>query len=174
MCIVYRIRIWTTYIAAYATLTHRPYNFLTLATQCIRIVYISNIQSVVWQKMTWCHEINSHKINCHQINSHEINSHGINLQRDWNKDKMFLTIDVELGLTTYQRTLNLSYCHNVSLATNLYLSKPNPGRSSACDCTCVLTRIDHSWLSHHYHAPAYAKFAHKFLTLFHRPCATYL
>ena len=59
---------------------------------------------------------------------------------------------------------------------------PNPRRSNACVCTCVLTRIDHclvilsclpctlfcSCL------PGYAKFAHKFLTLFHRPSATYL
>ena len=54
---------------------------------------------------------------------------------------------------------------------------PNPRHSSACDCTCVLTRnrsLSHD--SHAYHALcfvlAHAKFAHEFLTLFHRPCAT--
>ena len=58
---------------------------------------------------------------------------------------------------------------------------PNPRHSGACHCTCVrvLTRNRSvSWLSHACHAhcfvPAHAKFAHEFLTLFHRPCATYL
>ena len=57
---------------------------------------------------------------------------------------------------------------------------PNPRRSSACDSTCVLTRIDHCLVTlsglpcAFYFVPAYAKFAHEFLTLFHRPCATYL
>ena len=57
---------------------------------------------------------------------------------------------------------------------------PNLRRSSACDCTCVLTRIDYclvvlSCLPCAFcFVPAYAKFAHKFLILFHRPCATYL
>ena len=57
---------------------------------------------------------------------------------------------------------------------------PNPRRSSACDCTCVLTRIDHclvtlSCLPYTFcFVPAYAKFAHKFLMFSHRPCATYL
>ena len=51
---------------------------------------------------------------------------------------------------------------------------PNPQRSSACDCTCVLTRIDHCFvtLSSLPYAfcfvSAHAKFAHEFLTLFHR------
>ena len=54
---------------------------------------------------------------------------------------------------------------------------PNPRRSSACDRTCVLTRNRSlSRDSHACHAhcfvPAHAKFAHEFLTLFHRPCAT--
>ena len=55
---------------------------------------------------------------------------------------------------------------------------PNPRRSSACDYTCV---IRNRTLSHDSclpcafcFVPAYAKFAHEFLTLFHRPCATYL
>ena len=43
---------------------------------------------------------------------------------------------------------------------------------------CWLESITVSWLSHachaHYFVPAYAKFAHKFLTLFRRPRATYL
>jgi len=44
----------------------------------------------------------------------------------------------------------------------------------------VLVEIDHCLVTHacHTHAhcfvPAHAKFAHDFLTLFHRPCATYL
>ena len=41
---------------------------------------------------------------------------------------------------------------------------------------CSLESITVSWLSHachaHCFAPAYAKFAHEFLTLFHWPCAT--
>ena len=53
---------------------------------------------------------------------------------------------------------------------------PNPRRISACDCTCVLTRLscDSCLLCAFCFVPAYAKFIHKFLTLFHRPCATYL
>ena len=57
---------------------------------------------------------------------------------------------------------------------------PNPWHSSACDCTCVLTGIDHCLVTFSClpctfcFVPAYAKFAYKFLTLFHRPCATYL
>ena len=56
---------------------------------------------------------------------------------------------------------------------------PNPRRSSACDRTCVLTRNRSlSRDSHACHAhcfvPAHAKFAHEFLTLFHRPCAAFL
>ena len=59
---------------------------------------------------------------------------------------------------------------------------PNPRRSNACDCTCVLTRIDHCLVTlmlvmHILFCsclPGYAKFAHEFLTLFHRPSATYL
>ena len=39
---------------------------------------------------------------------------------------------------------------------------------------CWLELITVSWLSHACHAPAYAKFTHEFLTLFHRPCATCL
>ena len=58
---------------------------------------------------------------------------------------------------------------------------PNPRRSNACDCTCVLTRIDHClvtlMLAMHILfcscLPGYAKFTHEFLTLFHRPSATY-
>ena len=55
---------------------------------------------------------------------------------------------------------------------------PNPRRSSTCDCTCVLTRIDHCLVTlsclpcTFCFVPAYAKFAHEFLTLFHRPCVT--
>ena len=53
---------------------------------------------------------------------------------------------------------------------------PNPRRSNACDCTCVLTRIDHClvtlMLAMHILfcscLPGYAKFAHEFLMLFHR------
>ena len=54
---------------------------------------------------------------------------------------------------------------------------PNPRSSSACDCTCVLTGIDHCFVTLSClpcALPTYAKFTHKFLTLFHRPCATYL
>ena len=57
---------------------------------------------------------------------------------------------------------------------------PNPRRSSACDCTCVLIR--NRTLSHDslmlgmciLFCSCPCKFAHEFLTLFHRPCATYL
>ena len=57
---------------------------------------------------------------------------------------------------------------------------PNPRRSSASDCTCVLTRnrslsCDSLMLAMRivlFHA--HAKFAHEFLMLFHRPCATHL
>ena len=57
---------------------------------------------------------------------------------------------------------------------------PNPRHTSACDCTCKLSRIDYCLVTlsglpcAFYSVPAYAKFAHEFLTLFHRPCATYL
>ena len=57
---------------------------------------------------------------------------------------------------------------------------PNPRHSSACDCTCVLARIDHCLMTlsclpcTFCFVPAYVKFAHEFLMLFHRPCATYL
>ena len=50
---------------------------------------------------------------------------------------------------------------------------PNPQCSSACDCTCVLTRIDHCLVTlsclpcAFCFVPAYAKFAHEFLMLFH-------
>ena len=52
---------------------------------------------------------------------------------------------------------------------------PNPRHSSTCDCTCLLTGIDHSLVTlsylprAFYFVPAYAcaKFAHEFLTLFH-------
>ena len=56
----------------------------------------------------------------------------------------------------------------------------NPRCSSACDCTCVLIRNrtqsrDSLMLSIAFcFVPAHAKFAHEFLTLFHRPCATYV
>ena len=81
----------------------------------------------------------------------------------------------------------------------------NPWRSSACDCTCVLTRIDHSLNSStmmfalelirhafrylsvlesvlrarhlgliHNLWPMCSSLTTEFLTLFHRPCATYL
>ena len=58
---------------------------------------------------------------------------------------------------------------------------PNPRLSNACDCTCMLTRIDHCLVTLMLAMcilfcsclPGYAKFAHKFLTLFHRPSATY-
>ena len=51
---------------------------------------------------------------------------------------------------------------------------PNPWRSSACDCTCVLTRNqslsrDSVILAMHIvFVSACAKFAHEFLTLFER------
>ena len=57
---------------------------------------------------------------------------------------------------------------------------PNPRRTSACDCTCVLSRNrslsgDCLMLAMRIvFVPAHAKFAHKFVMLFHRPCATYL
>ena len=82
---------------------------------------------------------------------------------------------------------------------------PNPWRSSAFDCTCVLTRIDHSLNSStmmfalelirhafrylsvlesvlrarhlglmHNLWPMCSSLTTEFLTLFHRPCATYL
>ena len=47
---------------------------------------------------------------------------------------------------------------------------PNSRRSSACDCTCALTRIDHCLLTlsclpcAFCFVPAYAEFAHEFLT----------
>ena len=55
---------------------------------------------------------------------------------------------------------------------------PSPRHSSACDCSCVLTRIDHCLVTLSClpcifcFVSAYAKFAHEFLTLY-RPCATY-
>ena len=55
---------------------------------------------------------------------------------------------------------------------------PNPRRSNACDCTCRNRSLSRDCHACHIHAhcfvPAHAKFAHDFLTLFHRPCATYL
>ena len=62
------------------------------------------------------------------------------------------------------------------------LFKPWGWILSACDCTRVLTRIDHClvtlMLAMHILfcscLPGYAKFTHEFLRLFHKLCATYL
>ena len=56
-------------------------------------------------------------------------------------------------------------------------------KPSVQQCIWLYLRVDKksitvSWLSHaclaHCFVPAHAKFAHEFLALFHRPCATYL
>ena len=53
---------------------------------------------------------------------------------------------------------------------------PDPRSISACNCTCVLTRLsrDSCLQCAFCFVSAYAKFVHEFLTLFHRPCASYL